>query len=205
MVAKYDVMQTKWMDLGCLFAERTRLQEHVSKDSDVRRGLFDHLQSIGDEFISVVSDETIGLYSPDVEQALNFNRISKGYDVRTSTIREKYRGYFESTFFLGMLTHINIWQFPTRGLYSKVSPDSLKASWVINAITADREMSGYGGTNTIVMGLFEQYYERYVKPDIKKDFNVGMFGIGKYNSYFRNLYLAGAYLVMTCEMATKGL
>ncbi len=200
---KYNKMQKKWIKIATTFVEKNQIEEHLNKTSDINKGLFNYLGEIAEDYLQIVTNGHTYNRSEGIHYILGFNRIAKDYNVNNFEIVNKYRNYLETIFYLGMLTQLNAHAFPTRHLYKKVSLDEIRAEWFISAITADVEMKGYGANNPIVMGIFNQYYNNDVRTDIKTDFNVGSFGIGKFDSFFKNLFLAGAYLVMICELATK--
>ncbi len=94
--------------------------------------------------------------------------------------------------------------FPSRDQFRHVGLAGLEQKWEIDAVTADRVMGYYGDRrNPICMNIWTCHFDEQVQPLLRQHLKIGSFGIGKFRSFFRNLYLAGALLVMNCELATK--
>jgi len=56
----------------------------------------------------------------------------------------------------------------------------------------------------MLMNLWEYHFDTQVINTLKNHVKMGFFKAGKYKSIFRNIYLAGALLVMYYDLSTKG-
>lgn len=126
-----------------------------------------------------------------------------------NNVSQHIQQLLKETFYLGIFTHLYLMKFPTRDQSDNVNFPLLKRKWQIDSITADHEMGYYGDRqNPILINLWEYHYETKVVHTLIKYFNPSIFKrrwvMGKFKSYFRNLYVLGALLVMYYDLATKG-
>ncbi|MFC2010614.1 hypothetical protein ACFLVU_02580 [Chloroflexota bacterium] len=148
--------------------------------------------------------QDIGL--PGIERALCFPaRFLKEQSTTTppDTTRVAIDDIIENTFFLGLMCHLFLNKFPTRGNVEQVNMDTLVRTWGPKALVADMTLKTYGRElNDLPLRVFESYFTS-VKPILKKRLKLGLWKAGKCHSYFRNLFFSGALLGMHFDLMTK--
>ena len=143
---------------------------------------------------------------PEVREALCINRILKPEDFIpvNPDVKARINELLEETFYLGVFSHLYLWKFETRNISQNVDRAQLFQNWQIDAISADYVMGYYGDPeNPVLMNLWEYHYQTYVMLVLESNLNLSPFQEGVFKSYFRNLYIAGALLVMDYDLSTK--
>ncbi len=145
--------------------------------------------------------------APEISEAMCINRLLDGQLL--NEIPDEFsisiKKLVKETFYLGVFTQLYLMNFPTRDNFENVNRTQLRRKWQIDAITSDVEMGYYGDPeNPILMDLWEYHYYTKVVPKFREKLNPTSFKFGKFKSYFQNLYLSGALLVMYCDLSTKG-
>lgn len=110
----------------------------------------------------------------------------------------------QTTFLLGLMTHLVIWQLPTRIHGDRVDLVALEHEWLVKALVADLRMKAlwrHGEFPTI--DLFEAHYRRIVEPLLKGPIGIGLWGRAKAHGYFRNVFCAGWLLGMMYDLQTE--
>jgi hypothetical protein len=195
-----------WKSLAEQFAIREELENIIQKKSTLAEGMFQYLEPISLQFLDIVLGKAQSHYSPSVSQAMCINRIlkSKRLEELPSEVSEIISSRLRETFYLGMLTQLYLMNFPSRDQFRHVDLVGLEHKWEIDAVTADRVMGYYGDQrNPICMNIWTCHFDEQVQPLLRQHLKIGSFGIGKFRSFFRNLYIAGALLVMDCDLATQ--
>jgi len=172
--------------------------------------VFDRVKSKCQIFLGIVQGSNKGyeIGFPDIERALCFPaRFLK--EVSTANLpdalREDIDEIIEDTFFLGLICHLFLNTFPTRGDVERVNMDTLVHAWGLKALVADMMMKTYSKElNELPLRVFESYFNSKIKPPLKKQFKLGFWNLGKCHSYFKNLFFSGALLGMHFDLMTKG-
>lgn len=195
-----------WKSLAEQFAIREELENFIQQKSVLSEAMFKYLEPISSRFLEIVLGNAESCYSPYVSKALCINRLLKSnpLEVLPPEVSEIISDRLRETFYLGMLTQLYLMNFPSRDQFRHVDLAGLEQKWEIDAITADIIMGYYGErSNPICMDIWTCHFSKQVQPLLKQHLRIGRFRIGKFKSFFRNLYIAGALLVMDCERATK--
>jgi hypothetical protein len=178
-------------------AEKKRIAELV----------FNYLKPVCINFLNIVVGMAKSSYAKEVSQGVCINRLlgKQSLNLLPSQSSQTISQLLQETFYLGVFTHLYFFIFPTRELCEKVSIQQLQKKWEIDAIAADHVMGYYGNPNDpICMELWEYHFNSKVINTLKSHIKIGFFGEGKYKAFFRNIYIAGALLVMEYDLSTKG-
>ena len=73
----------------------------------------------------------------------------------------------ENTFFLGLMSHLFLNTFPTRGNVKQVNMDTLVHTWGLKALVADMTLKTYSrDLNDLPLRVFEYYFTSSIEPTI---------------------------------------
>jgi len=173
----------------------------------VARNVYNLLSPICADYLRIVTCEPSGSgVVPEVREAMCINRLLGKYSLPNlpNDVSQHIRELLKETFYLGVFTHLYLMNFPTREQSENVNFLLLNRKWQIDAIAADYEMGYYGDPkNPMCMELWEYHFDTTVNNALKNHVKIGLFGAGKYKAFFRNIYLAGALLVMDYDLSTK--
>jgi len=189
-------------------------QEYFSSDEYHRLKqlvhiVFDKVKLKCEIFLGIVRGSNKGseIGHPGIERALCFpSRFLKESSTATlpTALRVAIDDIIEDTFFLGLVCHLFLWKFPTRGNVERVNMDTLVHTWGLNALVADNMMKTYSkDLNELPRRVFESYFSSKIEPTLKKQFKLGFWNLGKCHSYFRNLFFSGALLGMQFDLTTR--
>ena len=174
----------------------------------IAKQVFSFLEPICKEYEQIVTcNSSIVGVVPEVRESMCINRLlgEKSLTELPSDLSHTIQELLKETFYLGIFTQLYLMNFPTREQSENVNLSLLTRKWQIDAIAADYEMGYYGDPdNPILMALWEYHYRTEVVPIFKENFRPSAFKFGKYKSFFRNLYISGALLVMYYDLSTKG-
>lgn len=178
----------------------------TDKEREVKL-VYENIKPICKEFINIVIGNCESRYFPEVTIAVCYSRLLKGE--RINNLHEEQRRLIikllQEAFYLGIFSHLYCFHFPTRELVDKVDINRLQKSWEIDTIEPTTVMGYYGDPkNPILMDVWKYHFETEVLNVIKQQFNIGFFAMGKHRQFFKSLYIAGALLVMSHDLATKG-
>jgi len=168
--------------------------------------VFDYIKPICINFLDIVVGKAESSYAEEVSYGVCINRLLKKtpLNVLPSESSEAISKLLQETFYLGVFTHLYFFTYPTREFYDRVSIPQLEKKWQIDAIAADHVIGYYGGRNNpMCMELWKYHFEKKVNNELKNNIKMGSFRAGKYKAFFRNIYLAGALLVMGYDLSTK--
>lgn len=168
--------------------------------------VFNYLKPVCINFLNIVVGMGESSYAEEVSQGVCINRLlgKKSLDLLPTQSSQTISQLLQETFYLGVFTHLYFFTFPTRELGEKVSIPQLQQKWEIDAIVADHVMGYYGDPNNpICMELWEYHFNSTVINTLKNHIKIGFFGAGKYKAFFRNIYIAGALLVMYYDLSTE--
>lgn len=174
----------------------------------ISKQVFRFLEPIFNEYEQIVTcnSSNIGIV-PEVSEAMCVNRLleEKSLTELPSDLSQNIKKLLKETFYLGVFTQLYLMDFPTREHSKNVNLSLLRRKWQIDAIAADAEMGYYGNPdNPILISLWEYHYNSKVVPVFRENFHPSAFKFGKYKSFFRNLYLSGALIIMYYDLSTKG-
>ena len=164
--------------------------------------VFDYVKPICINFLDIVVGKTKSSYAEEVSQGVCINRLlgEKALHLLPPQSSQTISRLLQETFYLGVFTQLYFHTFPTREYCGKVNIPQLQQKWEIDAIAADYVMGSYP---RICIELWEYHFETKVNNALKNHVKVGFFGTGKYKAFFKNIYLAGALLVMDYDLSTK--
>ena len=168
--------------------------------------VFNYIKPICINFLNIVVGTAKSSYAEEVSQSVCINRLlgKKALHFLPHQTSETISQFLQETFYLGVFTHLYFFAFPTREFCEKVNIQQLQQKWEMDAIAADSVMGYYGyPKNPMCMELWEYHFETKVNNALKNHVKIGFFGVGKYKAFFRNIYLAGALLVMDYDLSTK--
>ena len=201
-----------WSKLWKSFASKIINPDSLSrilttdKEREVKL-VYENIKPICKEFINIVIGNCESRYLPEVTIAVCYNRLLKGEKINNlhEEQRELIIKLLQEAFYLGIFSQLYCFHFPTRELVEKVDINRLQESWEIDAIEPTTVMGYYGDPkNPILMDIWKYHFETEVSNVIKQQFNIGFFAMGKHRQFFKSLYIAGALLVMSHDLATKG-
>jgi hypothetical protein len=110
----------------------------------------------------------------------------------------------EDTFFLGFVSHLLLYNFPTRNFIDNVNLNILAEKWSIETLRADQIMMNFDKTYVDwLKALFNKHYNTNVQPFLKNQMKIGFWKMGKCDSYFNNLFYAGSLLGLMSDLETK--
>jgi hypothetical protein len=203
---------THWSKLWKSFASMIITPDSFSrilttdKETEVQL-VYEKIKPICKEFVNIVIGNCESRYFPEMTIAVCYNRLLKGEKINNlhEEKRELIIKLLQDTFYLGIFSHLYCCNFPTRELVEKVDINRLQESWEFDAIQPTTVMGYYGDPkNPILMDIWKYHFENEVANVIKQQFNIGAFAMGKHRQFFKSLYIAGALLVMSFDLATKG-
>lgn len=201
-----------WSKLWKSFASKIITPDSFSrilatdKEREVKL-VYENIKPICKEFINIVIGDCESRYFPEVTIAVCYNRFLKRKKIINlhEEQRELIIKLLQEAFYLGIFSHLYCCHFPTREFVEKVDINRLQESWEIDTIEPTTVMGYYGDPkNPILMDIWKYHFETEVSNVIKQQFNIGFFAMGKHRQFFRSLYIAGALLVMSFDLATKG-
>mgnify|MGYP006424154205 CR=1 FL=1 len=203
----FERLTEEWLSLASKFATKIELESHISNKIGISNRIYNHLESVISRFMETAIGESVNYYEPNLSHAIDIKRLLPKINcILNSSERQYVSEIISNTFLYGILTQLYLHHFPTRDKYLGVHSIELENKWIIDAVAADVIMGYYGDKNNpICMNIFELQFKDNVKSFLKGKFKINMFRMGKFHSYFRNLYIAGALLIMDCDLATKKL
>ena len=172
--------------------------------------VFGNVRSKCEMFIAMVEGLIEGseIGFPEIERGMCFPRR---FLKQTSTaalpdaLRVTIDTIIEQTFFLGLMCHLFLAEYPTRADVEQVNMETLFHKWVPQALVADRHLKGYGRhLNELPTRAFESYYNRTIQPALKGQFRLGFWNRTRCESYFNNLFSSGVVLGMYFDLMTGG-
>jgi hypothetical protein len=208
----YETWSQFWISTTSHYA-KAYLKQPQSVDqfvtSDKRRIaslVFDYIKPICINFLDIVVGNAESIYYKNLSQGVCINRLlgGGGLHLLSSQSSQTISQLLQETFYLGVFTHLYCCTFPTREFCNKVNILQLQQKWEIDAIAADHVINDYGAPDPMLMNLWEYHFDTKVINALKNHVKMGFFKAGKYKSFFRNIYLAGALLVMDYDLSTKG-
>jgi len=171
--------------------------------------VFDKVKSKCDLFLGIVRGTNKGneIGHPGIERAMCFpSRFLKKPSTidLPDTLRMLIDDVIDSTFYLGLISHLYLHTFPTRSNVERIDIDNLIYKWGLQALIADRLMKTYSKkANDLPRRVFESYYYSKIEPILKKQLKVGFWIRGQCRSYLRNLFFSGARLGMLFDLMTS--
>lgn len=178
----------------------------TSEKKQIANLVFDYLKPVCINFLNIVVGSAEPSYAKKISQGVCINRLlgKKALHLLPPQSSQAISQLLQETFYLGVLTHLYFFTFPTRELYGKVNIPQLQQKWEIDAIAADSVMGYYGDPkNPMCIELWEYHFNSKVITTLKSHIKIGFFGGGKYKAFFKNTYLAGALLIMNYDLSTK--
>lgn len=178
----------------------------ISDKKRIANIVFDYIKPICINFLNIVVGKAESSYAEEVSQGLCINRLlgKNALHLLPPQSSQAISQLLQETFYLGVFTQLYFFTFPTREFCEKINISQLQQKWEIDAIAADSVMGYYGDPkNPMCMELWEYHFKTKVINTLKNHIKLGFFGTGKYKAFFRNIYLAGALLVMDYDLSTK--
>jgi len=112
----------------------------------------------------------------------------------------------EQIFFLGFLSYLLIWNFPTREKIVELDLDAFYNKWAIHSLVADKRVKGFDRqTKGLFTAVFEHFYKNSIENISKDQLKLGAFTLGKSRSYFNFLFRSGMYLGVCLDFTSKGI
>lgn len=174
----------------------------------VARTVFEILHPECAEFLLIVSGDFStppSMHSdfPDnpIVNGMCFTKRFLGTPV-SENVSEKLFEVIGKVFFFGLILHLTAMAFPTRSNTEKVDCSALVREWIVEALIANRIMKSYVKDAPLVMSVYRYLFQSEIEPFLKSDLNLGWWKRGKCESFFENLFLAGALLGMQFDMKT---
>jgi hypothetical protein len=159
--------------------------------------VFGRIESECTEFMRIVIGESKSAASAGV----CYNRLTKvPIQEMPRELQSKTVDLLQETFYLGLFTHLYMMTFPTREKISSIDLTQVFRKWTVDAIAPSHVL---GGMHQSISDIFQAHFCLHIKPWLKQEFGIGMFGLGLNENFFRELYLAGLLLGLQCDMATK--
>ncbi|MBI4505628.1 MAG: hypothetical protein HY691_08845 [Chloroflexi bacterium] len=173
--------------------------------------VYEHVRPLAGTFLAIVRGDDSGsaLGHPGIETALCFPaRFLKSPSTAklTAESRAVADDLIGNTFFLGLISHLINFEVPSRTKNERVNVRSIAGKWLPEALVADQIMGDVyrGGVRfRVPLLLFETYWKSRVEPALKKQLRLGLFGVGTARSFFKNLYCAGALLVLIYDRLSE--
>ena len=173
--------------------------------------VFNTVKSNCEVFIRIVEGLSEGseVGHAGIERVLCFpKRFLKkpSVDALSDELRIMIDSIIRDTFLLGLMSHLFLFTFPTRGDAERVDIDGLFYQWLPEALIADRRMKEYNKEiNRLPLRVFESYFSSSIDLVLKEKFRVGFWKRGQCHSFLKNLFFAGARLGMMFDLKTKNL
>ena len=171
--------------------------------------IYERVQPLCETFLSVVKglDDGSTLHITDYNKVMNFpNRFLKVPSINSLPQNQNVvlEATLEEAFLLGLLFHLIAWTFPTRNHLDRVNTDLLRQSWALEALVADTKMKQYNKELHNLPELCSKwFYETQIQTRLKDVFKVGFWTRSKWQSFFNNLFFAGARLGLYWDLGTK--
>lgn len=181
-------------------------EDEYQKRVNLAHLVFDKVWPSGLKLLDVVYGIRSGeAYGHGARSPLNFPaRFMKVASIRELTPDKgpAIQTVLGQTFSLGLMCHLVIWQFPTRGQIEQVDIQALEKEWLLESLVADQQMKPLDKAGEVsTLQIFDRYY-RIVVEEVLKSAGVGFFGRAQTPSFFRNLFCAGWLLGMSLDLAT---
>jgi len=196
----------KWLEIAGNFMNKDILQDRIDSKFFLSENIFEFLTPPIQRFIDTSLGRTHTNYGEELSFGYNINRLlkKKSFANLSPNVALNLEELIINQLLFGILTHLYLIDFPTRANYEEVDIIKLENEWIINAIAADNHIGYYGlKENPICMDIYHHHYKNKVRPILKKQIGINMFKIGAFDVYFKHLYLAGALLIMSCDLRTR--
>ncbi len=209
---EYETWSQFWISTTSHYAQVSLKQpqsvnEFVTPEKNqIANLVFNYIKPICINFLNIVVGTAKSSYAEEVSQGVCINRLlgKKALHLLPQQTSQTISQLLQETFYLGVFTHLYFFTFPTRESCEKVNIQELQQKWEIDAIAADSVMGYYGDPkNPMCIKLWEHHFNTNVINTLKKNIKIGFLGAGKYKAFFRNIYIAGALLVMYYDLSTK--
>ena len=178
----------------------------TSEKKQIANLVFDYLKPVCINFLNIVVGSAESSYAKEVSEGVCINRLlgEKAIHLLPPESSQSISQLLQETFYLGVFTHLYFFTFPTRELCENVNIPQLQQKWEIDAIAADSVMGYYGDPkNPMCVELWEFHFNSKGFNTLKSLVKIGFFGGGKYKAFFKNIYIAGALLIMNYDLSTK--
>ncbi|MFQ5687079.1 MAG: hypothetical protein ACE5GV_10500 [Candidatus Scalindua sp.] len=208
----YETWSQFWISTTSHYAQASLKQPQsvdqlvTAEKKRIANLVFDYIRPICINFLDIVVGKVESSYAEEVSQGVCINRLlgKKALHLLPPQSSQIISQLLQETFYLGVFTQLYFFTFPTREFCEKVNIPQLQQKWEIDAIAADSVMGYYGDPkNPMCIELWEYHFATKVNSALKNHVKIGFFGAGKYKAFFRNIYLAGALLVMDYDLSTK--
>ena len=193
-----------WLSVAGKLYRREKLVEIIDQKGSVLEEIWSHLEPVRSNFIQVVIGQKPLTYIADATAAVCINRLISPNSVSSlpPNIRQELTRHITDVFTLGMMTQLSIFNMPSRPKCKLTNLTDVQREWELYVGAYDHLLKGHGDANSqFVLNIYEAYFEEHLRAFCKTHFKAGVFSIGKYQSFFRNIYFAGIALVMNCEIA----
>jgi len=205
----YDELIESLLSITENFVIQSELQNYIDSKSALSKNIYDFLSPVIFPFTETILGQTDQHYGTDLKYGLNVmnvNRLLKSKSLNNidSQTAQNLRDLLKKTFSIGILTQLYLFHFPTQEKYSVFDLDKLQNEWVVDAVAADGVMGYYGDKqNPTCMNICDSHFRDSIGPLLKQQLGINIFRMGSFRAFFMNLYLAGALLVMNCNLKTK--
>jgi len=183
-----------------------QFKDLVEKKEKSVEEIYNYLSTLCSHFLKVVTDEADPLSGiPEVKEAVCINRLlgKNSLETLSTGVAQILKQQLYDNFYFGLLGTLYFCDFPSRDKYYLVDINLLEREWERETIVADWGLRGYTDSIPLFKVIYEYNFANDYRPFLKSNIGVGMFRMGKYKSFYRNINFAGALLVVMCDLATK--
>jgi len=189
-----------WISIADPLIDSPSLEEDLVRlgKTRVAKTVFEALYGLCRDFIAVVTGDR----QSHISEGVCYNRLLKENRIQglADPTRKKTKRLLRESFYLGVMTHLYVFTFPTRDRIPTLDLESIRAKWELESIAPSHVL---GQLDRLITDIGESHFASSVAPFIKQAFGVGMFAMGKHRAFFRELFHAGILLCMKCDLATK--
>jgi hypothetical protein len=203
---QFDSMADLWQELyrevrgeGSDVPDVRKTEDFMLKKNETN-SVFDRLKPLGESFVGLVKGLSPGINDPEraVRDVLcffpKFMEVQCVFDLPVHKA-EQLSSVIDQTFFLGLSSHLILFNHPSRHLIFGLDTSHLYQKFLEVAGRADAEMRPYSkDLHGMPEDIFQAQFASQVEPLMKGSFSIGFWEMGKVRSHFRNLFFAGIIL-----------
>ncbi len=190
----------RWISTASSFIVDVSDLRHELESRDklrIAEMVYDHLLLACTDFLDFVT----GKVQDNTSEGICYNRLLPlPIQSLASQVRDEVINLLNTSFYMGVMTQLFLFDFPTRDKIPSVEIDSIIPGWRLDAIVASNVV---GKMPPVINDIAERHFRESVEPFLKKSFSVGILRMGRHKAFHREVFYAGLLLVMECDMASK--
>jgi len=200
-------VNSKWVSIAFKLTDHPdQFKDLVEKREKSVEEIYNYLSMLCSHFLKVVIDEAEPhSLHPSIKEAVCINRLlgKNSLETLSTGVAQILKQQLYDNFYFGLLGHLYLYDYPSRDKYYLVDINLLEREWERETIVANLGLRGYTDAMPLIKVIYEYNFANDYRPFLKSNIGVGMFRMGRYKSFYRNINFAGALLVLMCDLTTN--